>query len=146
MSIMKMRVQAVSETPTRVKVGTRGFNIIIDEPEQMGGTNLGMTPVEGLLSTYSACISITFRAIAEQMNIKIDSLNIITTGLMDNDKFRGIETDQRVGLYDINLKVDVKTDADQATIDKILQMAEEKCPVTDNIKNETPVTISAKII
>ena len=39
----------------QVEVKARDFSIIVDEPENSGGTNTGMNPVEILLCSIGAC-------------------------------------------------------------------------------------------
>ncbi|MEB4781503.1 hypothetical protein P5G60_07075 [Paenibacillus jamilae] len=42
---------------------SRGFKILIDEPEDMGGTDKGINPVETLLCALGACQSIVASAL-----------------------------------------------------------------------------------
>jgi len=46
---MQVKIHGKSESATRINVSAGKFNLIIDEPEQMGGSNLGPTPVQVLL-------------------------------------------------------------------------------------------------
>ena len=50
---MKFRAKAESLSPTKTVVKARGFDIIIDEPTEMGGTNEGANPVEYILASYA---------------------------------------------------------------------------------------------
>ena len=53
MKLMKARVEAKSENPTRTVIKAGKFQMIIDEPENMGGTNQGPSPVEFLLAALA---------------------------------------------------------------------------------------------
>ncbi|MBE6829194.1 MAG: OsmC family peroxiredoxin, partial [Ruminococcaceae bacterium] len=39
----------------KVETNARGFKIVLDEPEDLGGTNTGMNPVEAILCSLGAC-------------------------------------------------------------------------------------------
>ena len=46
------------QSGTQVKVKASGFEITIDEPQESGGTDTGMNPVELVLSALGACQAI----------------------------------------------------------------------------------------
>lgn len=46
------------------KVVSRDFEITLDEPAELGGTDTGMNPVEALLASLAACKSIVVRALS----------------------------------------------------------------------------------
>jgi uncharacterized OsmC-like protein len=50
MTLLEFSIKAHSENPTKTVVETRGFEIIVDEGEELGGTNAGATPVEYVLA------------------------------------------------------------------------------------------------
>jgi hypothetical protein len=49
---LKFAVQASSENPTKTVVKARDFQIVIDEPKNMGGTDHGPNPVEYVLGAH----------------------------------------------------------------------------------------------
>lgn len=59
--------------------------ITADEPVQLGGQNLGMTPGELLCSSLASCTSITLRMYADRKEWKVDEINVKVT-LNDEDK------------------------------------------------------------
>ena len=42
----------------QVETTARNFKILLDEPEDLGGTNKGLNPVEAVLSALGACQTI----------------------------------------------------------------------------------------
>lgn len=53
---------------------SRGFKIIMDEPESLGGTNKGMNPVEGLLVSLGSCLVIVGSDFAKAQRIDLRDL------------------------------------------------------------------------
>ena len=49
----------------QVETAARGFKIMMDEPEDLGGTDTAMNPVEAVLCALGACQSIVAAAFAE---------------------------------------------------------------------------------
>lgn len=48
----------------QVTCSARGKSFILDEPKELGGTDLGMNPVEALLSALGACKCIVVKSFA----------------------------------------------------------------------------------
>jgi len=51
------RVRAMSESPARVSVKARSFNMIVDEPPNLGGEDRGANPVEYVLAALAGCLN-----------------------------------------------------------------------------------------
>jgi len=77
-----------------------------------------------------------------QRGMKLNGMKIKIDGNMNACKFIGCSFDERAGFQTIDLKV--SPDFDNATKEEIeswLKETEERCPVTDNIKNFTKVNL-----
>lgn len=76
---------ATSKDPEGLKTTStvRGFEVICDEPENAGGTNLGMNPVELLLSSLSSCMTIATYYLAPSQGIELESFRVELEGDMD---------------------------------------------------------------
>jgi len=70
MGVLKFSVKAESENPTKTIVEARGFKIIIDEPESLGGTNDGANPVEYVLGALAGCLNVVGHVVAMVDNCK----------------------------------------------------------------------------
>lgn len=130
----------VSSTGTglQVKAGCRGFEIVFDEPEEAGGANTGMNPVEGLLGALGACQSIATMIFAHAQGIALDGVSIEVEGDIDPDGFMGVNPKVRNGLQEVRTKVHVKCD-DAEAARGLAELAEERCPVGDCLRNPVPV-------
>ena len=140
---MKVKIHGKSETATRINLSAGNFKMVIDEPEQMGGSNLGPTPVQVLLMALAGCLNVTAHEVAKQQNLGLKSLNIEIEGDLDACTFMGCNNENRAGFQDItvNLNADFEVMPMQESIDKWLEETERRCPVTDNVKSMTNIAL-----
>lgn len=144
MSDLTFRVKAHSENPTKTVVKARRFQLVIDEPEDLGGTNEGANPVEYILAALSGCLNVMCHLVAKEMNFTLRGVEITLSGNLNPAKLFGQETTERAGYKEIKVEINPDTDADKATLEKWIKTVESRCPVSDNLTNPTPVHISLK--
>lgn len=118
----------------QVKAKCRGFEITIDEPKDLGGTDTGMNPVELVLSALGACQAIVARCFAGKFNIEFDDFWVDVEGDLDTDGFMK-QTDVRRGYSDIRYNIHIKTDAPKEKVEEFVDFIEKTCPVGDTIAN-----------
>ena len=144
MADMKVRVRAHSENATKTVVKARNFQLIIDEPTEMGGTNEGATPVEYVLGAFSGCLNVMAHLIAKEMDITLRGIKIDISGTLNPARLYGQSYDERAGFKEISVVLKPDTDADEATLKKWANAIEDRCPVSGNLQHTTPVSISIK--
>ena len=138
---LKFSVNAISENDTKTVVETRGFKMTIDEPQNLGGTNSGANPVEYLLAALSGCLNVVGHLVAKEMGFQLNGLEISLEGDLNPAKFAGKSMEDRAGYKQIRVTMKPDTDADKETLEKWLKTVENRCPVSDNISNPTPLSI-----
>ncbi|BBE30528.1 osmotically inducible protein C [Tepiditoga spiralis] len=138
----KFSIKARRASHTKTVIESRDFKLIIDEPEHMGGTDEGPNPVEYLAAALAGCLNVTGHMVANEMGIKIENLEFEVEGELDPRGFMGKANNVRPGYSQMNIKVNVETDADNETLNKWLDIVEKRCPVSDNIQNTTPINLS----
>ncbi len=142
---VNVSVHAKSETPARLKIQSGKFSMIIDEPENMGGTDLGPSPVQVLLMSLAGCLNVTGHEVARQRGMKLNGLKIDIKGSMNPCNFMGCSFDERAGFQHINVSVAADFEnASKEEIDSWLLETESRCPVTDNIKYSTKISVKVK--
>ena len=72
----QLKISAVGETRSRLRMRVRGLEQIIDEPEERGGSNQGVAPTEAALSGLVGCINVVARRFAEQKGYEITRLEV----------------------------------------------------------------------
>lgn len=129
----------------RVKTTARNFELIIDEPKSLGGTDTGMNPVEALLASLGACQSIVARVYAPKFGVKLDDFQVEVEGDLDLDGFFD-RAPVRPGYSDIRYTFHIKTDSPKEKVDEFVRFLESKCPVGDTIANPVNLTLESIII
>lgn len=115
-----------------VETEVRGFKTVMDEPEDMGGTNRGLNPVEASLCSLGACQTIVASAFAGEAGIDLQDFRVEIEGDLDTDGFMGL-SDVRPGLLDVRFKMYIKSDSPQEKIDAFIELIEKRCPVGDSL-------------
>lgn len=117
-----------------VEAEARNFKVHMDEPEQLGGTDKAMNPVEMLLSALGGCLAISITAFSKAARVEIKNCKVNVVGDLDPDGFLGLNQNVRTGFSQIRYDVELETDSSQEKVEKLMKMVEEKCPVSDTLK------------
>lgn len=144
MADMRFRVKAHSENPTKTVVKARNFEIIIDEPQELGGTDSGANPVEYVLAAFAGCLNVMAHVIAKEMNFELRGVEIDLSGDLNPARLFGMSFEERAGYKQIQVRIKPDCDADADTLAKWVEAIESRCPVSDNLQNPTPVKIDLK--
>ena len=117
----------------------RSFELVVDEPEMLGGEDSAANPVEYLLAGYAGCLNVVFGIVAKELKVEIKSLDINIDGDINPEKFLGISDNERTGFKSINVNIELRTNADKATEALLIEKVKSRCPVNDNLANPTPI-------
>ena len=142
---MKVIVRGKSENATKINLTSGKFSMIIDEPPTLGGTDDGPSPVQVLLMSLAGCLNVTGHEVAKQKGLNLHGMEIKIEGVMNPCAFIGCSFEERAGFQ--NIQVTVEADMEGATqeeIDAWLEETENRCPVTDNVRADTTITVSGK--
>jgi uncharacterized OsmC-like protein len=141
MSNVKFEVMGRSESPARIAINARQFKLVVDEPPALGGDDLGANPVEYILAGLAGCLNVMAHLIAREMGVTLRKLEIEVSGELDADRLLGKSQAVRAGFQWISVLLKVNADADEATLQRWLAAVKDRCPVSDNLANPTPVKI-----
>ena len=143
MKDLQVNIQAHSENATKTVVNARNFQMTIDEPQNLGGTNTGANPVEYVLGALSGCLTVVGNLVAREMGFTLRRMDIEMNGNLDPARFMGQSKEERAGFKAIEVQINADSDADEETLKKWVEQIEDRCPVSDNLSHETPIKISA---
>ena len=137
-----VKINAVQGNDFKMTATAGNHQVIIDQPAAAGGGDAGPNPLEYALISIAACIGAIGRIIANQRKLPLRGMNVSVTGELDTDNLLGINKEQRAGYQKIN--VDVSFDADMTIEEKIAFLSEidSRCPVSDNMANDSSLSFN----
>ncbi len=107
-----------------------------------GGDGSQVCSGDMLLEALAACAGVTLRAVATAFGVDLQKGKVIAEGDLDFRGTLGVSKDSPVGFKEIRLKFETESDADAATLNKIISVTERYCVVLQTIKTSPPVTVS----
>jgi uncharacterized OsmC-like protein len=141
-NLLKFSIQSKSTSPARTEIETRGFKLIVDEPQSLGGTNDAPNPVEYILAGYAGCINVVAHLTAKEFNIDLKDLQISIDGDLNPARLFGESFKERAGYQNINVQLKTESIIDEKVKARWLEAIENRCPVNDNLRNTTPIQFS----
>lgn len=145
MPVETFRATAHLQQGMVVKAKSRSFEITIDEPKSLGGTDEGMNPVELVLCALGACQSIVARVYSRKFDVNLEDFWVEVEGELDTDGFMN-KSDVRRGYSDIRYNIHIKTDAPKERVEEFVAFIERTCPVGDTIENPVKLKLNEIII
>ncbi len=121
---------------TKMKVGNH--YMLADEPERVGGKDLGPTPYELVAAGLSACTAMTIQMYAKRKGWPIDNVEVHTSYGKDyaQDCEDCDENSAKIDTFTREIKL--VSQLDEKQIQRVLQIA-DKCPVHKTLHNDTQV-------
>ncbi|KEQ23638.1 OsmC family protein [Paenibacillus tyrfis] len=144
-AVKTFKATAHLQEGVKVKASSRQFELTIDEPKSLGGTDTGMNPVEVLLASLGACQSIVARVYAPKFGVKLDDFQVDVEGDLDLDGFFN-RSEVRPGYSEIRYTFRIKTDSPKDKVEEFIRFIESKCPVGDTIANPVSLKLNSIVI
>lgn len=135
MAKMIFKASTKAKNGLTIECSARNFNMILDEPESLGGNDEGMNPVECLLVALGGCKCIVAKAFANKNRINLQDIRIELDGVLDPDGFLGKNKDAKIGFSKITTRFYIKADNTKEEIEKFVDFIEKTCPVHDTLEN-----------
>jgi uncharacterized OsmC-like protein len=119
-------------SPKRMTVDTGDASFVVGKD---------VNPVEYFLGSILGCLNSTATMVARDMDLGIDALEVTIEGSVNYAAYRGEASTDRPGLQGVDVVLSVASDAEERELDSMLAAVEERCPVTDNVENETDIGV-----
>lgn len=139
---LKFAVHAQGASSAKTIISTRNFQFIIDEPEELGGTDEAPNPVEYLLASYAGCLNVVAHIVAKELKFQLKDLSISIEGTLNPARLLGKSFEERAGYRGLDVKLLTTSNIDEGLKLRWLKEIEARCPINDNLNNETPISIS----
>jgi uncharacterized OsmC-like protein len=112
---------------------TRGFKVVMDEPESLGGTNKGFNPVEMLLVALGGCLVIVASVFAKSQEIDLQDIWVETEGDLDPAGFMHGKEGVRPGFQTVRATIHIKSNSPEDKLLEFQKFMESRCPVSDTL-------------
>ncbi|KAI9028501.1 OsmC/Ohr family [Hyaloraphidium curvatum] len=116
--------------------------VLADEPPTLGGHGTAPNPVEIVLSSLGACLSVGYAAAASVNGVEIKKLKIDLSGDINIIPFLGLgkaHGSDNAGYRGIKVDVHLEADADDATLQKIHEHVQATSPVGHTLARPVPI-------
>jgi uncharacterized OsmC-like protein len=122
-----------------------------------GETDAGLHPATGgdgklacsadiLLEALVACAGVTISAVATAMGVNLRGGRVIAEGHWDARGTLGVDRDVPVGLTDITLRFELDTDADAATVQRLVEMSERFCVIYQTLRTPPRLSVAHQVV
>jgi len=113
----------------KTAISSRDFSWLADEPEDLGGSDEGPTPMELLMGAIASCMAITMRMYAERKSWPLDSVEVdVQNEKVAVEDCPGYEGDKTGKIDVITAQITLHGDLDREQRTRIAEIG-GKCPV-----------------
>jgi uncharacterized OsmC-like protein len=110
--------------------------IHVELPPFAGGWGTSPDPIQVCLSGLAACFAVTFAAAATAEGVNLTRLQVTAENWMDLRRQMGLSKDN--GIEKVRFTVEA-AGADRKTLERILKLAEERCPGSECVTRAIPL-------
>lgn len=118
----------------KTAIKAKQHEIIIDEPEVVGGNDEGPDPLSYLLASLAGCENIVANMIAQEMDFDLQSMSFDVKGEFDPRGMRG-EPGVQVFFQKVWFNVRVKTSESSERLAELKEKTDARCPVLTMMKS-----------
>ena len=112
------------------RVSIRDHRQLLDSSIELGGFDLGPSPVETLLGALGGCLAHTIIVQAAARSVPLDGVSIDVSATIDPRAGHPKHPEVPVHPTAITYVARIESPADHATIKRLLESAERVCPIT----------------
>ncbi|MEL6573321.1 MAG: OsmC family protein [Pseudomonadota bacterium] len=127
-TVVTYRAKAQCPTHSRTEIPVRDLNVIIDEPLERGGTNLGPAPTEAAMTALIACTNVIGHKNAKRLGVDLGEVTIDAACQFDR---RGVLMEEEIDVPfpEVVLTVNCKTTASQSDLTQVGLETEKFCAI-----------------
>ncbi|MEJ6478020.1 MAG: OsmC family protein [Octadecabacter sp.] len=127
-TVVTYRATAACPTHARTEIPVRDLTVVIDEPHERGGTNLGPTPTETAMTSLLACTNVIGHKNAHRLGVDLGDIKIEADCKFDR---RGVlmEEEIEVPFPAITLTVNCTSPASQEELDLVGTETAKYCAI-----------------
>ena len=117
-TVVTYRATATCPTHARTEIPVRDLHVVIDEPAERGGTNMGPTPTETAMTALIACTNVIGHKNAQKLGVDLGEISIDAECQFDR---RGVLLTEEIDIPfpKITLTVNCDTPASQDDLARV---------------------------
>lgn len=120
-----------------VEIECGNHRLVMDQPKNAAGQDLGPTPLEVILAAIAGCFGTIGRFIAHQQKIELRGMRFEIEADYDPAGLLGRDPEVRPGFQALRVTVDIDADLSQEEKQALLKQIETRCPLADNLMHGT---------
>lgn len=120
-TVVTYRTTAQCPTHSRTEIPVRDLNVVIDEPTERGGTNMGPSPTETAMTALIACTNVIGHKCAQRLGVDLGTVTIDAQAQFDR---RGVTMQEEIDLPFPAITLTVNCDT-TARLEEIAAVGEE---------------------
>ena len=127
-TVVTQKLEGKCVSHSRTDISVRDRSVTLDEPIERGGTNQGLTPTETLMAALIGCTNVITHKVAHRLGVHIKSMNVRAETQFDR---RGVTLQEEIDVPfpSVTLYVEVETDADAASVERVKRELAMFCPL-----------------
>lgn len=126
-------------------MGAKPFELIIDAPPGLDGTNEGPSPLLVILASIGACIIAVTKFWAKIMDIEIKEMKVFSRGHINLGAIFGIDESKLAGYDKLEPVIRIKADAPDEKINELMDKVLTHCPIITNMGGASPIQPKVQI-
>jgi len=146
-----------ARTPTRAEAILDPDRVACRVHSWGGETDAGLHPGTGgdgslacsadmLLEALVACAGVTVSAVATAMGVKLRGGRVFAEGHWDARGTLGVDREAPVGVTDIALTFELDTDADAATVRRLVELTERFCVIYQTLRAPPRLSVTHRTV
>jgi uncharacterized OsmC-like protein len=124
---------------------TEPFELDAGEPEVLLGRNSGPNPVEYLLHSLAACLTISIAYVAAARDVELTSIESTLAGELDARGAFGLSDEVRNGFERISATFRVTGNAHEEKLREVVERAQARSAVYDILAHGVPVAVEVAV-
>lgn len=126
--VVTYKTTATCATHARTEIPVRDLNVVIDEPTERGGTNMGPTPTEAAMTALIACTNVIGHKAAHKLGVDLGTVTIDADCTLDR---RGVLMEEEIDIPfpAITLTVTCDTGASAADLVRVGAETAKYCAI-----------------
>lgn len=127
-TVVTYRATAACPTHARTEIPVRDLNVVIDEPTERGGTNLGPSPTEAAMTALIGCTNVIGHKNAHRLGIDLGEVTIDANCQFDR---RGVLMQEEIDVPfpEVTLTVNCSCPANQEDLNLVGQETAKYCAI-----------------